>query len=79
MIEQLFSEGDLVYYVPDLQRRLYRVSGNPVFENGDWWYRFHKTGQGGHIGYRSEPKLPQSQLVHANAAGDIFGTYSINS
>lgn len=77
MLEQLYSEGDLVYYVPDLQRRVYRVKGVPTFQYNDWWYSFHKTGQGGGPGNRTEPKLPQAQLVLANTEGDVFGTRSI--
>lgn len=78
-VQQLFQNGDLVAYVPDLERRVYRVKGNPIFQYGDWWYNFHQTAQGGGPGNHSEQRLPQAQLTHANAAGDPWGTRSVNT
>jgi hypothetical protein len=68
----LFQDGDLVSYMADLQPRVYRVVGQPEFEYNDWWYRFHHTAQGSMA--KTEPKLPQAQLIRVNYNGDIWGS-----
>ena len=71
MLQQLFCPGWLVRYELDLEPRVYRVK-SATFKNGDWWYKFHKTGQGGLN--ESEPELPQGSLYRVNTKGDIWGS-----
>jgi hypothetical protein len=71
-MKKLYGPGYLVTYTLDIEPRIYRVK-SWTFKNGDWWYRFHRTGQG-FDGNWSDPELPQGSLIRVNSRGQIWGT-----